>query len=598
MKALALAIGISSAPRLSYLAGAVNGARDFQAWAVAMGYTARLLTDEDAPVTIPRLEQELKALLQGAPCDRLLIYYAGHGLIRELEEGLWLLSDWETGLRAVAVEVLKRRLYQYGIKQIGIFADACRCLPSDVQAADLTADGVLGKGPRAASQPEVDKFIATQDGDETFAIPGDNPEDDRCLFSGVLLEGLWGTQPSAFSVTRADKVTSGSLGKYLKTEVPKRAAVYGLAVNPTVVPTFGEGEDVYFALLPRRAVPVFPAWPPPSPPETSAPYSGGVRKVMGPPDQILLDDNLAKEEVVFARESVPSFARRLREQKRPDHFETGSGFAIDGEDVLALWTGRDVFAEVHGEPNWWRVGQQPGYKLAQPVPVLIEFANEQFGAMTALPKFIASVQVDDLGVSAVIYRGIDTPPEVATSAEKALSQLEKGRLRATDAADLAITLRQQKHTDPVLGVVGAYLYDAIGDVDNIRRMAYYYVANEQPIPYDIALLGQLVGKRQDNLLHAIVPAIKARKPRTEQEKYFGWTHNATPQVEGIVGGCWPWLRQGWAFLDDPADDGSNLILPGLLDVRPHLTTARFATLNPGGAMLLARIFGLTPQKIR
>src|SRR5258706_12907993 len=139
MKALALAIGVSAAPPLPYLAGAVNGARDFHRWADAMGYKSRLLTDEAGPVTTLRLQQELEALLQGAPFDRLLIYYAGHGLIRELVDGLCLLSDWYAGLRAVAVEVLKRRLYQYGIKQIGIFCDAFRSFPRDVQGGDLTA---------------------------------------------------------------------------------------------------------------------------------------------------------------------------------------------------------------------------------------------------------------------------------------------------------------------------------------------------------------------------------------------------------------------------------------------------------------------------
>lgn len=595
VKALALVIGISNAPRLSYLAGAVNGARDFQRWADALGYKTKLLTDEDEPVTILRLQRELTALLQGGPFDRLLIYYAGHGIIRELEEGLWLLSDWDAGLRAVAVEVLKRRLYQFGIKQIGIFADACRSLPNDVLAADLTADGVLGKGPLAANQPDVDKFIAAQDGDQTFTVPGANPEDDRCLFSGVLLEGLWGTQPNAFSPTRTDKVTSGSLGRYLKTEVPKLAARYGLKVTPTIIPTFAEGEDVYFAQRPGLVVPQFPDWPPPSPPDTSVPSVGGVRRAA--PNQTLLSDLTAGDSnAAFPAEETPSLADQLKDQKRPNHYETGCGFAIDGQKVAAIWTGPGVFAEVQGAPNWWRVGEHPDQRLRQPAPVLIEFTHGQFAAMTALPDFIGSLLVNPLGVSAVIYRGIYSSPGSAAMAEDVLSRLEQGDLRAADAVDLAVNLRQEKHADPVMGVVSAYLYDSIGDIDNIRRMAYYYVRHGQPIPYDIALLGQLPGKREGNLLHADVPAVKARKPKTDQERNFGWTHNETPEVQGVVAGCWPWLRQGWTYLDDPADDGSNLVLPGLIDLRPQLTTARFATLNAVGGSKLARVFGLTVQK--
>jgi hypothetical protein len=53
------------------------------------------------------------------------------------------------------------------------------------------------------------------------------------------------------------------------------------------------------------------------------------------------------------------------------------------------------------------------------------------------------------------------------------------------------------------------------------------------------------------------------------------------------------LRQGWAFLDDPAPDGSTLVLPGLLDAAGDLTKARFTTLHHGGGLRLADAFGLS-----
>ena len=125
---VAIAIGVGAAAPLPYLGGAVNGARQFHKWALKLGYTSRLIVDDEKPVTISRLNSELLAELQSTdpPIHRLAIYFAGHGLIREAEEGLWLLSDWSTQLRAVAVEVLKRRLYRFNVGQIAIFADSCR----------------------------------------------------------------------------------------------------------------------------------------------------------------------------------------------------------------------------------------------------------------------------------------------------------------------------------------------------------------------------------------------------------------------------------------------------------------------------------------
>jgi hypothetical protein len=141
-------------------------------------------------------------------------------------------------------------------------------------------------------------------------------------------------------------------------------------------------------------------------------------------------------------------------------------------------------------------------------------------------------------------------------------------------------------------VLSAYLYDSIGDIDNIRRTAWFYQDHHQPIPYDVALLAQLTGRRGNHVLHASIPAVSKREPRTDQERRFAWTYDAMPAAEGVVGGFWPMMRQGWTFLDDPSDDGSSLVLPGIVELIPSLTPARFATLDARGGEKLANLFGL------
>jgi hypothetical protein len=54
------------------------------------------------------------------------------------------------------------------------------------------------------------------------------------------------------------------------------------------------------------------------------------------------------------------------------------------------------------------------------------------------------------------------------------------------------------------------------------------------------------------------------------------------QSVGEVGGLWPRMRQGWTFLDDPADDGSTLIASGLIELFHFLRPARFASLDYEG----------------
>jgi Caspase domain len=575
----ALAIGVADAPPLPFLSGAVNGAHAFHAWAQALGYDSRVVTDEEEPVTAARLRSELEALLPSGDTGlhRLLIYFAGHGVIREVEQGLWLLSDWNQDLRAVNVEALRRRLDRYRIDQVAFFADACRSLPADLDTADLTPDPLLGRGPAARSvNLAVDKFIAAQDGTTTFMIPGADPGDDRCLFSGVLLQGLWGTKPSAFSTLLPDKVTSRSLGAYLQAEVGDVAESYRLTLVPSWSSTFPEGDDIYFGDGPTVTPPDFPPWPPAD-------------------ELIALTGNAAGAE--FRAAPAPpadsGLEEQVRNQERPDAFETGSGFAVEGEAVVGIWTTERVVAESHGRPDWWRVRPANQGVLDLPAPVLIELASGLFAATTALPEFVGSLVATERGVGALVYREIDSPPQVATATEDAIGKLERDGLRADDAADLATELRHGKHADPVRGVISAYLYDSIGDVESIRRMAFYYLQHSQAIPYDIALLGQLEGERRDDgLLSATVPPVRSREPRTEHERGLEWTYSATPEANGVVGGLWPLLRQGWAFLDDPAEDGSTLVLPGLLEAADDLTPARFTTLHHAGARRLADAFGL------
>ncbi len=265
---IAIGIGVAASVPSKYLSGAIYGARAFVDWASRQGYETLLVTDEEGDVTLSLLRKKIEDLLKASskPIYRIIVYFAGHGLIRELEEGLWLLSDWRAELRAVAVEVLKRRLSMYGPRQVCIISDACRSLPSDVQQADLVPDPILGAGPRPADMTiAIDKFIAAQDGTEAFMIPGEDPQHDRCLFSGVLVEGLWGLpglQLEPFSKHQPDKVTSRSLGLYLQAEVVARAKDYGLTLAPTIVPTFPEDDDYYFTKDPTLTIPTFPPWPP------------------------------------------------------------------------------------------------------------------------------------------------------------------------------------------------------------------------------------------------------------------------------------------------------------------------------------------------
>jgi hypothetical protein len=618
----------------------VNGAKAFHEWATKLGYQSTLLTDEQDAVTMSRLRDTLEKVLMPAagsaivPIHRCILYFAGHGLIREAEEGLWLLSDWYDDSRAVAVEVLKRRLYLYNVSQIAIFSDACRSLPPDIQTSDLTADGVLGRGPCPPSPlVAIDKYIAAQDGAVAYSIPGINPEDDRCIFTGVLLQGLWGVAPSAFSPLLKTKVTSSSLGTYLVTEVPKVAAQYQLRLNPSVSPTFPDPDNVYFGdMTPPPQAPTFPAWPPPESVAGGAPAAAGpatVTTVVVTPRELTAQGlskrdagglSVAKHILESVKESYmtmgqepeaqgPGVGRPIDELPLPVGFgvqlksqatswiTSESGFEVQGAQLTAVWleAGLTVKPDLQSSARW--IVQENGARLERPSAMLVELDNESqerfFLALAALPNFGAFLVCDKWGAAALRYGSMVNDPITALAVESALAAMESGALRGDQAETLARALRMGKHAAPVLGVIAAYLYDSAGDLESIRRFAQFYIEKGQPIPYDVAMLAQLEGYWRGSKLWVTVPQIA---PRINPQPNHEWDSAAIRGGEGVVGGLWPWMRQGWAFLDAPEDAGSQLIRTALLDAREHLTRARFATMDHAGAMLLSNAFQLQRQE--
>jgi hypothetical protein len=239
-----LAIGISDAPPVDFLQGAVNGAKAFGSWAINLGIQTEILIDDEDPVGFDEVRSALERLLSGnEKISRMLIYFAGHGLARDAAEDLWLLSQWLNEQRAIAVGGLRRRLERFGIDQVAIIGDACRSIANDAESADLAADPVLGRGRFDRHVPRVDILRASSSFRAAYMVRGHAPEDDPCIFSGVLEEALSGAHVGAFEPTRKC-ITSVSLAMFLEREVAFRAEQYQIELRPDIVTGFYPPHDV------------------------------------------------------------------------------------------------------------------------------------------------------------------------------------------------------------------------------------------------------------------------------------------------------------------------------------------------------------------
>jgi hypothetical protein len=602
-----LAIGVSNAEPLDFLSGAANSAKAIGEWADRNGYLTKVLTDENDPVTVVDVKEALIALLPfNRTTDRLILYFAGHGVLLPPTEELWLLSDWRSEQYAVSVSGIKRRLKRYGLRQLSIIADACRSLPSDGEAADLQPHYVLPRGRvDPTDPPQLDHMMASSAFRAAYMIRGHRPDgsDDRCIFSGVLIEALWG-HPGALM---PPNVTSGSLYRYLRPAVSQVATRYGVDMRPEIHPGFVAPEDVYFkpgAVKPPPAVP-WPGPPPTTPPTTGSDVAGGHLSGSTAGSEWRKSRAEDRERATQAARDVDAKVKSLKSaysaEAMPSDFGTGCGFTVSGASALRAYLGPEGHASLEQDGAWWRImpsrevgSPWSGGTLRQPLPLLVRLEDGNWAAGAALPGFLAAFTVLPQsvppGVSSMLYRrfrhwGADKDTEHLV--ENAVVRMTQGVSDHALLRDFVAEIRHFKHANPILGALAAYLYDAIGDINSIRRIAWFYAAANEPIPFDVALLAQIRITREAGIgtLAAEVPEVRRSHPESDGELRFPELSKRTFAINGTVAGEWPLLRQGWSVLDED----ELPLLPDITAIGRSLTGAPFATLRADGGGALASL---------
>src|SRR5437764_9229156 len=84
---------VSNAPTLPVLRAAADGADRFAAWAGQQGFEAFAFTDKSGALDIRTIKRQIAAIVQAGTYSQLVIYFAGHGLLRTWDTEVWLLSD-------------------------------------------------------------------------------------------------------------------------------------------------------------------------------------------------------------------------------------------------------------------------------------------------------------------------------------------------------------------------------------------------------------------------------------------------------------------------------------------------------------------------
>jgi len=595
-KPLFIAIGVHKAFGLAKLDGVLSSVEDMVRWADTSGYDTKVITDDpvqppaEREVTVARIKSDLPSeVLLDRP--RIVVYFCGHGLYSPGDQH-WVLSAGPDNRRISALG-FREALETYGPKQIAFFSDAC----STPWVQNASIDNVVDNYPGDAPGSHKDVFYSTRDGAPSFAVPAKGGEPAYCVFSRTLSQILSATDPDPLALdplyleAGRNVISSQRLAGYLEAKVPAVALASGKSQRPNCNPGFRPYDNIYVKL---GSVPRSPAAARP-PMAGMTGFTLGRSKAMDEPSPRPRQTPLsrARSKARAERQAVSrsqwrgplmdqaaNAIRGMASSERLFFIDRGIGLP---EPVLIEG---ELESVVSPTQTVHRLGPtQPDIGIVQCGDFFTPVANYR-GLWCAL----AFRTEADAGHSADPTRGADlmswsSALETYRFHESldALKAMSDGIITSDDVVRLGHSLRVGKHIDPMLGVVSAYLYAQVGNVDSIRRMAFFYRSHGQRVPFDIALLGRLPLRRTRAGFSVAVPAVSATPNRFRDPEAPAFTWCATDATEVEVAGLTPFLRAGWQLLGR----SEHAIHRRCDELMAHLSNSAIATLDgkdPGRAL--------------
>ena len=524
MKRAAVLIGVDKAGDLPKLKDAARGARLMETWAKAQGMDpVHVITDEQAPVSASDIRNVVRALVDAANVQQLLVYFAGHGANLQRQE-YWMLTDAPDDTQAaVNVATSVALAATCGIPHVVLVSDACRTAPEGIRAQSVRGSEIFPN--READTAPVDQFYACQLGMPSHEVrdPAVTCSEFEALYTRELVPALLGRRPrivewSTEANKKVGRVHLRPLRDFLSTAMAERLKDLQLQSKVIQVPVAQISSDP-------------PAWI--SQVETDAALGFGGLGGGGPSTTIPAPESIATDLLRSAlaigngplRGGLPpgtppsvangvqdaDLARIVARLEQPfglTHHETACGFKLRGARVVdaVAHSARVEFAanSVHGEDLRVVGASRPASN------VLLVLESGAGVLLPAIPDFLCALSFEGGELVDVAYEPSDNTRRWADYKNRARenralraiasSAMARGIFKLESGDALAIDRRMQRiGVDPSLAVYVAYACHELQRPDLVRGMEGRLQADLGAPPFDVALLA----RRLDRAKYAV-----------------------------------------------------------------------------------------------
>ena len=547
------------------LPGAITSARRLREWAEQAdedcNYKVLYLADHDdddvyKKIDVQLVREKVTEFVNNNFIDRLVVYFAGHGIVRSAGDQFWLLTNAANDQReGINVEAFRRGLLKCNIGnadfagQLCIIGDACRNTGRD--AIEFYGDPILTSTANMNRRIQLDRFLSTGLGDYSFQINQIGSQSAYCLFSEVMLSALRGEVTEAIDTEDhrfKPVVTNHKLAEYLETEVRSRAA----AIEEDMEPDLLTGIHPPYNFYKRLKEPI---------PDVIA---SSQDRQLAAAIRMAIHDSRPKssnEQLTEVQEARKQTLLGLKDRITREYIRSSRDRVnhwLNPNDIISdfrpnfIAVPRSASAEVEVVRRERKLYQIEAINCYD-APILIH----QDGKWILIPNYpnVVTVVSRDLPSDILFLktgRYIGRNELWDTYLSDFSNLVGSVPLRAADAQKFADRIRVMKEEYPHQAVTAGYLYEFSNDYDNIARTAHY-MTYSGVVPFDLALLcaDKIWWSKEKGRLVAFadLPAVEPSQTSDNEEYRPYYARREFEELKDVrLWGIAPIFRQGWSFM--------------------------------------------------